>query len=135
MSYTLEMMDNGGMPTTRPDLQVALTRGFLGRCPNCGLGHLFRAYLKQVETCAKCGERFGDIDSDDAAPWFTILLASIASAPLYFVFQTLLTSHYVIAMILLVLIVVALILVLLPRVKGVLLSAFWLSRLGRGEAS
>lgn len=129
------MIDSGGVPNIRPTLQVALTRGFIGRCPNCGRGHLFRGYLKQVETCAKCGERFGDIESDDAAPWFTILLASITVAPLYFVFQTLLTSHFVIAMILLVLIMIALILVLLPRVKGVLLSAFWLSRLGRDEAA
>lgn len=104
----------------------------MGWCPNCGQGKLYRAYLKQVEICAECGERFGDIESDDAAPWFTILLASIAAAPLYFLFQSLLTSHFVVTMILLVLIVIALILVLLPRVKGVLLSAFWLSRLGRG---
>ncbi|MER8855509.1 DUF983 domain-containing protein [Mesorhizobium australicum] len=69
-----------------------------------------------------------NVTADDAAPWFTILLASVAAAPLYFVFQRLLDSHFILAMILLVMMVVALILVLLPRVKGVLLSAFWLSR-------
>jgi uncharacterized protein (DUF983 family) len=126
------MMDSGGTRIARPTLQIALRRGFMGWCPNCGQGKLYRAYLKQVENCAECGERFGDIESDDAAPWFTILLASIAAAPLYFLFQSLLTSHFVVTMILLVLIVIELILVLLPRVKGVLLSAFWLSRLGRG---
>lgn len=124
-------MGSDGTEGARPTLQVALTRGFMGRCPNCGQGKLFRAYLKQVESCSECSARFGDIESDDAAPWFTILLASIAAAPLYFLFQTLLTSHFVVTMLLLVLIVVVLILVLLPRVKGVLLSAFWLSRLGR----
>ncbi|MER8491922.1 DUF983 domain-containing protein [Mesorhizobium australicum] len=122
------MTELEGAQSKRPTLPVALTRGLNGRCPNCGRGHLFRAYLKQVETCASCGERYGDIESDDAAPWFTILLASVAAAPLYFVFQRLLDSHFILAMILLVMMVVALILVLLPRVKGVLLSAFWLSR-------
>lgn len=125
-------MDSGGTKVARPTLQVALWRGFMGRCPNCGQGNLYRAYLKQVEKCAECDERFGDIESDDASPWFTILLGSIAAAPLYFLFQSLLVSHFVVTMILLVLIVIVLILVLLPRVKGVLLSAFWLSRLGRG---
>ncbi|UDL90679.1 DUF983 domain-containing protein [Mesorhizobium sp. PAMC28654] len=127
-------MDSGGTKVARPTLQAALKRGFMGRCPNCGQGKLYRAYLTQVENCAECGERFGDIESDDAAPWFTILLASIAAAPLYFLFQSLLASHFVVTMILLVLIVIVLILVLLPRVKGVLLSAFWLSRLDRGTS-
>jgi uncharacterized protein (DUF983 family) len=124
-------MDSDGADVARPTLQVALWRGFMGRCPNCGQGKLYRAYLKQVESCAECGAHFGDIESDDAAPWFTILLVSIAAAPLYFMFQTLLASYFAITMLLLVLIVVFLILVLLPRVKGVLLSAFWRSRLGR----
>lgn len=125
------MIDGGGVEVARPALQVALARGVMGRCPNCGRGKLFSAYLKQVERCSECGARFGDIESDDAAPWFTILLASMAAAPLYFMFQTLLASHFITTMLLLVLIVVALILVLLPRVKGALLSAFWLLRLRR----
>ena len=117
----------------RPTLQVALARGLVGWCPNCGQGKLYRAYLKQVEYCAHCSERYGDIESDDAAPWFTILVASLFSAPLYFLFQNLLTYHFVVTMLLLALIIVALILVLLPRVKGVLLSAFWFSRLKPDE--
>lgn len=111
-----------------PSVQVALARGFIGRCPHCGRGKLFRAYLKQVDRCAECNERFGDIESDDAAPWFTMLITGLASAPLYFLFQTLLSTHFVLTMLLLVLIVIGLILALLPRVKGTLLSAFWRSR-------
>ena len=31
-------------------LGLALKRGFLGRCPNCGEGHLFRAFVKVADT-------------------------------------------------------------------------------------
>ena len=39
-------------------LGLALKRGFLGRCPNCGEGHLFRAFVKVADHCEKCGEPF-----------------------------------------------------------------------------
>ncbi len=121
-------MDKGNHRFERPTLPVALIRGLVGRCPNCGKGKLYCAYLKQVENCSRCGERFGDIESDDAAPWFTILIAGLFAAPLYFLFQGMLLSHFALAMIAVSLIVIALILALLPRVKGALISAFWFSR-------
>ena len=112
----------------RIPLKIALARGLIGRCPQCGQGKLYRAYLKQVDQCASCGERFDDIKTDDAAPWFTMLLAGIFAAPLFFIFQDLLSDHIVIGTILILVIIVALILVLLPRVKGILISAFWSAR-------
>ena len=46
------------IPTPRPErpLRTAITRGFLGRCPACGRGQLFRSYLKVVNACKICGE-------------------------------------------------------------------------------
>lgn len=121
-------MDKEGSVLLNPTLQVALARGLVGRCPHCGQGKLYRAYLKQVDHCASCGEGFGDIETDDAAPWFTILLSGILAAPLFFIFQDLLADHIVIGTLLISLIVIVLILILLPRVKGILISAFWLGR-------
>ena len=45
-------------PAPRPErpLGEAIKRGFFGRCPACGRGRLFRAYLKLVNTCKICGE-------------------------------------------------------------------------------
>jgi uncharacterized protein (DUF983 family) len=133
MYYALLLMDKGRDRFARPTLPAALSRGLAGRCPNCGQGKLYRTYLKQVERCAVCGERFGDIESDDAAPWFTILIAGAFSAPLYFLFQGLLLSYFAVTMVLISLIVVALILLLLPLIKGALIGAFWFSRLKDGE--
>ena len=113
---------------TRPALLLALARGFAGRCPNCGEGRLFRAYLKQVERCARCNENYSDIESDDAAPWFTMLIVGILAAPLYFLFQGFFASYFIVAMVCFLLALTALSLLLLPRIKGSLIAAFWYSR-------
>jgi len=65
-------------------LKTAALRGLLGRCPCCGQGKLMRSYLKPVENCAVCGERFGQIRADDAAPWLTIILVGHIFLPLAF---------------------------------------------------
>jgi uncharacterized protein (DUF983 family) len=33
------------------EMGAALWRGFIGRCPHCGKGRMFRAYLKVVDRC------------------------------------------------------------------------------------
>ncbi len=53
-----------------PILRAALSK----RCPKCGQAPLFRTYLKQVDTCANCGEAFGHIRADDAPAWLTIIV-------------------------------------------------------------
>jgi len=65
-------------------LKTAARRGLMGRCPHCGVGKLMRGYLKQVESCAACGERLGHIRADDAAPWLTIIVVGHVFLPLAF---------------------------------------------------
>jgi uncharacterized protein (DUF983 family) len=60
-------------PVDSPAKQ-AMIRGFRQRCPNCGRGPLFRAYLKQVDHCAECGEAFGHIRADDGPAWLTVMV-------------------------------------------------------------
>ena len=67
-------------------MKLAARRAVLGRCPCCGEGKLFRAYLKQVDNCSVCGETFGHIRADDAAPWLTIILVGHIFVPLMLVF-------------------------------------------------
>ena len=33
------------------DVLQAMRQGFFGRCPKCGRGHLFRAFLKVADEC------------------------------------------------------------------------------------
>ena len=50
----------------RRPLGLAIRRGFAGRCPNCGKGKLFRAYLKVADRCDHCGEDLHHQRADDA---------------------------------------------------------------------
>lgn len=69
-----------GLPK-RPIVR-SLWRGFLCRCPTCGEGRLFRAYLKPVALCAACGEDLSHQRADDAPPYFTILVVGHLVVPL-----------------------------------------------------
>ena len=60
----------------------SLWRGFRGRCPNCGEGSLFRAFLKPVEVCAACGEDLSHQRADDAPPYFTMVIVGHLLVPL-----------------------------------------------------
>ncbi len=62
-------------------LEHPLARGVLGRSPKCGNGRLFRSYLKVVDECSSCGERYGHFRADDAPPWLTILVVGHPTVP------------------------------------------------------
>lgn len=52
----------------------AIKRGFLNRCPACGGGRLFRAYVKAVDHCAACGEDLSHQRADDLPPYLVITI-------------------------------------------------------------
>ena len=60
----------------------SLWRGFRGRCPHCGEGRLFRAFLKPVAACAACGEDMSHQRADDAPPYFTMVIVGHLLVPL-----------------------------------------------------
>jgi uncharacterized protein (DUF983 family) len=118
--------------TNQVPMKLAVRRAILGRCPCCGEGKLFRAYLKQVENCSVCGEAFGHIRADDAAPWLTIILVGHIFVPLMLVFVALTTMPSWVSAVLWSLVFVALSLLILPRAKGLFIAILWLT--GAGEA-
>lgn len=112
----------------RPGLGLALRRGLLGRCPNCGAAPLFRSYLKQVDACAACGERYKHVRSDDAAPWLTILVVGHVLAPFILWIEPGLTWPTWASIALWCSITLALTVLMLPRAKGFLMSVIWSTR-------
>ena len=56
------------------NLAVAMGRGLLGRCPNCGKGAMFRAYLRVNPRCPVCGEDLSGERADDAPAFITLLV-------------------------------------------------------------
>src|SRR5476649_2311368 len=113
-------------------MKLAARRALLGRCPCCGQGKLFRAYLKQVENCSACGEAFGHIRADGAAPWLTIILVGHIFIPLMLVFVAFSTMPSWVSAVLWSLVFVGLSLVILLRAKGLFIAILWLT--GAGEA-
>ena len=56
------------------DKWQAVKRGYMGKCPHCGEGKMFRAYLKVAEACPSCGEELHHQRADDAPPYMTIFV-------------------------------------------------------------
>jgi uncharacterized protein (DUF983 family) len=73
---------------TRQGSATAIWRALCRRCPRCGRGRLFAGYLRQVDRCAACRERYADIHSDDIAPWLTILVVGLVGTPIVVAIET-----------------------------------------------
>ncbi len=97
-------------------------RGLKHRCPHCGEGRLYRAFLKVVDNCAVCGQPLGHYRADDGPAYFTILLVGhLVVAPMLIL--SFIWRAPVIVILPLVLVALTLItLSVLPRVKGVLVA-------------
>jgi uncharacterized protein (DUF983 family) len=114
----------------RRNMGLALRRGFTGRCPNCGEGRLFRAYLKIVDSCAACGEELHHHRADDAPPYLTMLVVGhfIVAGIVAFEAFTPDLPIWVGAMFWMILTLAAS-LVILPRIKGALVGYQWALRM------
>lgn len=64
----------GGQAESERPLGRSIKRGLLCRCPNCGTGKLFRAFLKPVDHCAVCGEDMSHQRADDLPAYLVILI-------------------------------------------------------------
>jgi uncharacterized protein (DUF983 family) len=53
---------------------TAIKRGVLSRCPRCGQGKLFRAFLKPVDNCSICGEDFTHHRADDLPAYLSVII-------------------------------------------------------------
>jgi uncharacterized protein (DUF983 family) len=113
----------------------SMARGFMGRCPNCGEGALFRRYLKINPQCPACGHDLDRYPADDGPAYFTILISGhlvvlplllfpiVWQAPLIFVLPGTLIPLAV------------LVLLLLPRVKGAVVGLLYALKVTRGDAA
>ena len=108
-------------------LKTAALRALAGRCPCCGEGKLFKSFLKQVDNCAACGESFGQIRADDAAPWLTIIVVGHVFLTFAFMVNVDFLPTWA-AMTLWSALFAAISLAVLPRAKGLMLAILWRTR-------
>ena len=70
------------------DVFAAMKRGFRGRCPRCGEGKLFRAFLKTADNCAVCGLDFTPHRADDLPAYLVIVIVGHIVVPLALSIET-----------------------------------------------
>ncbi len=101
------------------------------RCPRCGEGKLFSAYLKRKDACDNCGQSFVSLDADDGPAWLTIAIVAHIIIPLLWVFERDGSLSYGTEFLILALVTIACVLVVLPVAKGLFIAAIW--RIRRDE--
>lgn len=68
--------------TEKRDVWQAMARGFRGRCPRCGEGKVFRAFLKVADNCSACGQGFSGHRADDLPAYLVIVIVGHIVVPL-----------------------------------------------------
>ena len=63
------------------DLWTAMKRGFMCRCPRCGQGKLFRAFLKVDNNCSACGLDYTPHRADDLPAYLVIIIVGHIVVP------------------------------------------------------
>lgn len=69
-------------PLPRRNVWQAMARGLLCRCPNCGEGKVFRAFLKVADDCSKCGESLSGHRADDLPAYLVIVVVGHIIVPI-----------------------------------------------------
>jgi uncharacterized protein (DUF983 family) len=70
------------------DVWTAIKRGFRGRCPRCGEGKLFRAFLKVDNNCSVCGLDFTPHRADDLPAYLVIIIVGHIVVPTALLIET-----------------------------------------------
>ena len=118
----------GKAPGARP-IFASMLRGALLKCPACGVGGLFRRYLKVANTCPNCNEELHHHRADDAPAYFTIVIVGHVVVSLVLAVEMAYRPPIWLHMTLWLPLTLILTLVLLPSVKGALVGLQWTLRM------
>lgn len=124
-----DMVRFGGDAKAERPVGRAIKRGLLCRCPNCGEGRLFRAFLKPVDHCAVCGEDMSHQRADDLPAYLVIVVVGHVLMTGYMLTDTVLrVSPWVHLAIWVPLAVLAALLTIQP-IKGGVIGLQWANRM------
>lgn len=126
---TVEYLEGApGAETKRPLVQ-SMKRGFLGRCPHCGEGKLFKAFVKPVDNCLACGEDFSHQRADDLPAYLVVLVVGHVTVGGFM--ATEMTTNWPgwLHLAIWVPLTIVLALVLLQPIKGAVIGLQWANRM------
>jgi uncharacterized protein (DUF983 family) len=112
-------------PSDFSNARQAMTRGARGRCPHCGEGKLFRAFLKVADRCNNCSEELHHHRADDFPAYLVIIIVGHIVVPLMLAVEIHYAPAYWISMTLWPALTGALSLALLQPVKGAVVGLQW----------
>ncbi|ODT80556.1 MAG: hypothetical protein ABS76_15360 [Pelagibacterium sp. SCN 64-44] len=107
----------------------AIWRGTLCRCPHCGKGKMFRAYLKVADHCDVCGEELNLHRADDFPPYIAIMIVGhiLVGAMMHMdMVWHVAPMVYVFSMVPLAILMP---LAMLPSIKGAIVGMQWANRM------
>lgn len=111
------------------DWWLAIKRGLHGRCPNCGEGRIFRAFLKVGDSCPACGEALHHHRADDLPAYLVIVIVGHIVVPLALAVETRFAPPIPLQLAIYLPLTLVLSLVLLQPVKGAVVGLQWAFRM------
>jgi uncharacterized protein (DUF983 family) len=107
----------------------AIRRGLSCRCPACGEGRMFRAYLKVVDACPACGEELHHHRSDDAPPYFTIFIVGHIVIPIVLFLEIRYAPPLALQLAIWIPVMIGLSMAMLQPIKGAVVGYQWAARM------
>jgi len=88
MSAVTKVWTRDSAAAEKREVWTAMKRGFRGRCPRCGDGKLFRAFLKVENNCSVCGLDFTPHRADDLPAYLVIVIVGHLLVPVILWIET-----------------------------------------------
>lgn len=106
-------------------LWQAVWNGLRCRCPKCGKGKLFRAYLKVNDHCPACGEDLHHHRADDMPPYISIVIVGHVLIGLMVEMEMSMRVAPFVYLMVMVPLALFLPLIMLPSIKGAVVGLQW----------
>ena len=116
-------------PAAKRDVWTSLKRGFRGRCPRCGEGKIFRAFLKVADRCSACGLDFTPHRADDLPAYLVIVIVGHIVVPLALTIETNYSPPVALQLAIYLPLTLIASLLLLQPVKGAVVAVQWALRM------
>ena len=113
----------------RRDVWLSIKRGFRCRCPRCGEGKLFRAFLKVADRCSACGLDFTPHRADDLPAYLVIVIVGHLVVPTALLIETNYAPPVGLQLAIYLPVTLILSLLLLQPVKGAVVGVQWALRM------
>lgn len=111
------------------DVGQAIWRGLACRCPHCGKGRMFRAYLKVADQCDACGEELNHHRADDFPPYIAIMIVGHLLVGAMLHMDMVWHVAPVVYMVSMIPLAILLPLAMLPSIKGGIVGLQWANRM------